>query len=292
VTQIVRLVRNTASLRKEGMQAMLKEYFAGELKPVVRRELNRLNTSVNKKVLASLNTTLQNFNADSLLTAEEKKAMVDMTTDEIIERLKRSALGEKLLTGLGDKAQAVFDELGKRYEIVGKKATESFRKHSRKWATFFALLLALALNIDSIHIANTYIKNESARQAVIAQNEAFIEDYNTLAKTLEEEQGQETFTREELEQAFQDSREQLALVQGAGFPIGWSYFPHSYFEGKDGSSLDYQQRNTAPGWITWGLGVLLTGALAGLGGPFWYDMVARISRTVQSTRAAADKPEG
>jgi len=306
VTQIVRLFRNTFVVRKEGMQEMLNEYFTQELKPVVDRELNRLKDRVTDQIAAEVGTLAgklgvkllptsndpQSPKAHPLYTTEELEKLTDETTEDMIERLKRSDMGKKLLQNLGDKAQAVFDELGKRYEIVGKKATESFRNKSRSWATGIALVLALAVNIDSIHIANTYLKNEGSRQAVIAQKDAFVEDYNALAKTLEQEQGKETFTKEELEQAFKDSREQLNTVTSAGFPIGWSYFPHSYFQKEGVASTDFQNRNTFLGWLTWLLGVLLTGVLAGLGGPFWYDVVAGVSRVVQSTRAAAKKPEG
>ena len=132
------------------------------------------------------------------------------------------------------------------------------------------------------------------RQAVIAQKDAFVEDYNALAETLENEKVKDSFTKAELEKAFKDSREQLNVVTSSGFPVGWSYFPYSYFEGtKDNSRLsqDFKNRDNPWGWFTWVLGILLTTALAGLGGPFWYDVVARISRAVQSVRAAAGKPD-
>ncbi|HUG33448.1 MAG TPA: hypothetical protein VMJ90_01665 [Anaerolineales bacterium] len=292
VAQVVQRIRNTAKLRREGLQDMLNEFFDKEFKPVVERELNRLTTTAGEKVAASLKDTLAKFNASPLLDKIKAEGLGDMSTEEITERLKRSGLGEELLTKLGNQAQAVFEEMGKRYEVIGKKATESFRQGSKVWTTVIALVVALVLNVDSIYIANTYIKSENSRQVIIAQNDSFIEDYNTLSKTLEEEQGRESFTREELEQAFQDSREQIESVRNAGFPIGWSYFPHAYFQGERGSSADFQERNTAVGWFSWVLGIALTILLAGMGGPFWYDVVSGVSRAVKNTHAAAKKQEG
>lgn len=295
VTSIVRLIKNTATVRREGLKKMLEEYFAAEFKPVIQRELNRLKKGVDEKVTAELEAALNQYDISIEVNKAEAEQLADLATDELLERLKRSNLGQKLLTDLGDQAQAIFDELGKRYEVVGKKATESFRVNSKKWATGIALALALVVNIDSIYIANTYINNASLTQAVIAQKDAFVEDYNALVRTLEEEEDKETFTKEQLKQAFSDSQEQLKVVTGSGFPLGWSYFPHSYFQGAAskewGKSQDFQNRANLLGWLSWITGVLITAVLAGQGGPFWYDVVASISRIVQSTRAAAKKPE-
>jgi hypothetical protein len=295
VTQIVRVIKNTAEVRREGLKNMLTEYFNSEFKPVVQRELNRLTTTVDANVVKGLGEALATYNCSSEISKAEQEMLVDISTEELLERLKRSGYGQKLLTDLGDKAQAVFDELGKRYVVVGYKFTESFRKNSMVWATAIALVLALVINIDGIYISNAYINNAALSQAVIAQKDAFVADYNTLSKKLEKEKGKDSFTKSELEQAFKDSREQLKVVTGAGFPVGWSYFPHAFFKGDTreewGSSQDFKNRNNCWGWFTWVLGILITGGLAGLGGPFWYDFVAGISRVVQSTRAAAKQPE-
>ncbi len=58
VTQIVRLLKTTAKLRRKGLQDMLTVYFNNELNPVVKRELNR----VNKKVTSDVSTKLSIIN--------------------------------------------------------------------------------------------------------------------------------------------------------------------------------------------------------------------------------------
>jgi len=229
-----------------------------------------------------------------LFSVEELEKLVDMSTEEITERLKRSQMGQKLLEELGDKANTVFEELGKQYELVGKKFTKSFREHARWWATGVALVLAFALNIDTIFIAKTYISNEGMRQAVIAQRDSLEEGYTTLTEKFAQEQDKAEITREEFEQAFADTQEQLDIFTSAGFPIGWSYFPHSAvkkvsfwnieFVKPAELSKEYQDRNNSPGWWLWVAGCILTGLLAGLGGPFWYDMVAGISNAVKGVR--------
>ena len=284
VTQIVRLFRNTAKVRQAGLQEMLKDYYDNELKPVVERELQRLKSTAGTSVVKRLNTELQKFNSSVQLSNAKREQLVEMTTDEITERLKRTKLGEQLLINLGDKAQDVFNELGKRYEVVGKKATESFRTKSKYWAFGVAIFVAFALNVDSLYIANTYIKNEGMRQAVIAQKESLEQGYTTLNEKLVQEQEKTEITKEEFEAAFGDAKEQLDIFTSAGFPIGWAYYPHACAKAPE--TPDCQTRGTNIGFVMWFLGCALTGLLAGLGGPFWYDVVRGISRTVQTAKDA------
>lgn len=289
VTQIVSLVKNTAKVRRQGLQDMLTEYFRSDFVPVVDRELSRLKKTVDEGVTEELGSLLGKFKPSMVFNKVQVEGLVNMTTTELLEQIKRSDFGQKMLKDLGDKANEVFDELGKRYEVIGNKFTESFRKESAKWAFGIALILALLLNVDSIFVVTSYVNNASLSQSVIAQKDAFVNDYNALEEQLAIDGSKQVFTKEDLEQAFEDSRVQLTTVTTAGFPIGWSYFPHSYFQEEHRSSADFQTRNTFLGWVSWLAGILITAALAGLGGPFWYDAVASVTRVVQGTRAAAKK---
>lgn len=286
VTQIVRFLRNTAELRSAELKKMLKEFFDRELQPVVQRELNRMKKKIGDKVASELVETTKNLNWAGLFDQNQLAKDIEVSTEELTERLKRSTLGQKLLTELGDQAQAVFNELGRRYEVVGDRFSESFRKYSWYWSTGVALVLAVVFNIDSVHIMDSYLRNEGMRQDVIAQRDAFVQDYNALTESLEKEQGK-SVTKEELEQAFNDSREQLDVLTTVGFPVGWSYFPHSGFY--EEGSKDFERRNNFGGWVAWIVGIVLTAGLAGLGAPFWYDAVTGISRIAQRARAV-NKP--
>lgn len=281
VTQIVRFMRNTAKLRRSELQEMLTVYFNEELKPVVMRELNRVNKKVDSDVSTKLTEAAKEFSESELFDEVELAKLIEVSTDELTERLKRSTLGQKLLTELGDEAQTIFDELGRRYEVVGDKFTESFRKYSRRWATVVALILALAVNIDSIHIAKSYIRNESLREGTVAQMDAIVAKYDAKVASLDDAGGEGT--RAALEQSLIDNREQIESLTSIGFPIGWSYFPHAGWQHRP--PKDFERRNDFGGWVMWFLGILLTAVLAGLGSPFWYDTVTGISRVAQRARA-------
>jgi hypothetical protein len=288
---------------------MLDDYLTTELKPVVDREIARLKNTASGTLAAGMGTLVDKLATKlpslappagntplppnhPLFTMEELKKLADLSTDEMVERLKRSEMGEKLLTELGDKAQAVFDELGKRYEAVGVKFTKSFREHSRVWATIVALIVAFALNVDTIFIADTYMKNEGIRQAVIAQKDSLEQGYKAVQKQFEDDANKKEVSKEEFEQAFSDAKGQLDIFTSAGFPVGYSYYPYACAKHPD--NLDCKERSlptvilggkiSISGTLIWFVGCILTGLLAGLGGPFWYDVVGRISRTVQNVR--------
>jgi hypothetical protein len=284
VTQIVRLGQNLLKLRNAGLQQMLAEYFTQELKPVVERELNRLKTDLKDNVAEQVRQQAGALSVELPFRREELAHLTEVSTEELIERLKRSPLGKSLLESLGNKANSVFAELGTRYEIVGNRFSQNFRENSRLWTTILALAVAFLLNVDSLYIVDTYVKNEGMRQAVIAQKESLEDGYTSLSTKLQEDSAKDSITKEEFEQAFGDTKNELDVFTSAGFPIGLAYFPHACFQNPAFS--DCGQRS----YLFWGIGCILTGLLAGLGAPFWYDAVTGLSRTIQTVRAER-KPE-
>ena len=284
VTQVVRLMQQASKLRNNLLQEMLKEYFAQELTPVINRELSRLKNDLKDEVAAEVSQKARALSARLPFTDEELVALTDVSTEELLERLKRSSVGRQLLENLGSKAQVVFNELGKRYEIVGNRFTAIFRYKSRLATTGIAVIVAFVLNVDSLYVIDTYIKNESMRQAVISQKESLEAGYMTLSTSLDQDSSKDSITRAEFEQAFGDAKAQLDVFTSAGFPVGFSYFPYACVQ--DAGSSDCKQRNL----LLWIVGCIMTGLLAGLGAPFWYDAVTGISRAIQTMRAEK-KPE-
>jgi hypothetical protein len=267
---------------------MLAEFWEQELQSVITREFARLQSKVGSQVSSRLSDLPDQLKNTQLFGQEEFAKLVDVSTEELTERLKRSQLGRRLLAELGDDAQPIFDELGRRYEVVGDRFTESFRQHSRWWATGVALVLALAVNIDSIHIANSYIRSQTLRKGAIAQMDAIVANYEAQVAAVDDTEG--PVSKETLRKAISESREQVLALTTIGFPIGWSYFPHAGL--KAGKSVDFERRNNPGGWLMWVFGIVLTGILAGLGAPFWYDTVTGISRVVQRARVARKPGSG
>ena len=278
VTTLVSLIQSALKVRRNVMKEMLDEYYQQELAPVIERELIRIKGGVDEKT----GTQFKKLVAETKLFSDvELENLVEATTSEITERLKRSKLGAELMTKLKDKADAVFDAFGERYEAVGLKFTNSFRNTSRWWATGIAFLLALVINIDAFFIMDSYIQNQGLREAIIAQRDTFEQDYKDAQQLFDSQK--DTITKEEFEAAFTDSQGQIDTLTSVGLPIGWSYFPHAGL--MNPKSEEFTSKAGDPqAWVFWVIGILLTSGLAGLGGPFWYDTVSGISKAADVAR--------
>ena len=285
VTEIVQLIQKLAKTRNKVLQQMLKEYFEKKFEPAIKSEFNKLKMDANftKGISDKLESTVKEVTDAKLFDEGELASLVEVSTEELTEKLKHSDFGEKLLENLGDKAQNVFDEIGHQYEVFGNKFTKMFRNKSKTLSIIVAFLLALLVNIDSVRIIDSYIKDESMRQSVIAQKDAIVDNYDALVTTLDDDNEKNDVTQEQLEQAFNSTQKQLDALMGSGFPIGWAYFPHSMLLGT--KSANSQTNPGVVKWVTWVFGVLLTGLLAGQGAPFWYDIIAGLSRVTQKKRA-------
>lgn len=282
VTQIVSFIHKSTKLRSKQFHKLLSEFFNDEVMPVIEREVGKYEVKVDEAVASELAQRGKELTKTDLFTEKELTELLQATSGEVTDRIAKSVFGQKLKERLGAEADVIITQLGKRYEVVSEKFRDSFREHSRAWATAVALVLALVINIDSIRIANSYIGNATLTQSVIAQQDAFVDGYTTLTTSLDAEGDKDSISPDELEQAFNKSRQEVDRLSSAGFPIGWTYFPHSGIDKAD--SNEFQRQNNTSGWLMWGLGVLLTGVLTGLGAPFWYDAVTGIARFTARVR--------
>ena len=167
-----------------------------------------------------------------------KLSKVQLSTEDLLAGLKKTQMGDDIVKVFGDEADKVFDTLGKRYEAIGARFTESFRKRSQLWTTIVALVLAVVLNIDSIFILDSYIKDESLRQGIIAQMDVIVDQYTTTIATIPDD---DNVTKETLQQSVDSTKAQVALLKSSGFPIGPSYFPHDCFIEDDDKTAAFEQ---------------------------------------------------
>lgn len=279
VSQIVTIIQNFFKLRSAEFQKMISEFFDKELVPEIIHRLSITKKSVKSEMVK----TIEKLDKSHIFIENELASLVDLSTEELKVRIKRSEFGKAVHAELGDLYTETLDRLGLRYEAVCKKFTESFRSHSRRWTTGVAFVLALAVNIDSIHVMDSYIKNQNIRQNVTGQADFFMEEYNSLISSIESNSAKNSITKEDLKNGFQKTREKTAILANSGFPVGWNSFPYSYFSRN--AISDFNSKNNPGGWIMWIFGIILTGMLAGLGAPFWYDTVAGMSQIVRNIKA-------
>ncbi len=210
------------------------------------------------------------------------------------------------------------------YVAEGERALAIARKNVEKWfndamdrlsglykrkvqkASFLAgLLLAIFLNIDSIGIAVALWREPTLRQTIVMQAEAYIQQQSQGA----EEEGMPVVSPVITIKALQDQLRDLTL------PVGWvseplprqgipcaPYSASAYAE--DGSpthimgiplgQVCYPLRNVPPlnaeqwvGWLVKALGMVLSGAAAAQGAPFWFDILKKFV----NIRSSGPKPD-
>lgn len=209
------------------------------------------------------------------------------------------------------------------YVAEGERALAVARQNVEKWfndamdrlsglykrkvqtASFLVgLLLAIFLNIDSIGIAIALWRDPTLRQTIVAQAEAYVQQQSQGA-----EEEMPVVSPVITVKALQDQLRDLTL------PVGWVGDPlprqgvtcHPYSAStyaEDGSSIHimgipfgevcYPLVNVPPlkaeQWVEWlvkVLGMVLSGAAAAQGAPFWFDILKKFV----NIRSSGPKPD-
>jgi len=233
VTQIVNLGRRLRGVRQANMKRMLKEYFEQELGPVVDRELKRLSDRVGETARAALVDAAGQTAVDEIFPHDEKRMHV--SAEELVEQLKRSSVGKKVHAELNDGADRVFDELGKRWDQLGKRFTEEYRARSRVFSTIVAIVLAVVVNIDSWFILDAYLTDRHLAESVTAQLDQITTAANSV---ITETPGDSAVNFAALQAELEATRDQVAGLAVAGFPIGPEQFPHACFLDDPSQGID------------------------------------------------------
>ncbi len=182
----------------------------------------------------------------------------------------------------------------------------AYKRKAQLTAFLIGLALALILNVDSINAATSLWREPTLRQAIIAQ----VKDL-TAAQTTIPSTNSDTSTVGAI-LTIPVLQKQL---QALNFPFGWTSGPVEYNQsiacdlaaastfdetGNPIRLLGIHIRNTCvplvnalpfnwnslSGWITKLLGLLITGAAAAQGAPFWFDILKKFI----NVRGTGEKP--
>jgi hypothetical protein len=126
-----------------------------------------------------------------------------------------------------------------------------YRSWSQIWTCVLALVIAVALNVDTIRIAERLGDNTALRATVVKQAE----------KTAAEEE-------EEPKEVGENTEDALGQIKALNLPILW---------GEDNDNVTV---NTAIGW-------LITFLALSLGAPFWFDALSKLAHL----KTTGKKPE-
>lgn len=152
-----------------------------------------------------------------------------------------------------DKAQSYLESW---FNSSMERVSGRYRSHTQIWIFALAFALSIALNANTIDIANHLYRAKAERELIVAQAKSTGE--TGLAKD-------------------SSLQQQMAEVQALdmNLPLGWNAPPPSWQRGED-------NRHVVIWWARALLGWLMTTCAITLGAPFWFDLLNKLV-TIRST---------
>ena len=166
------------------------------------------------------------------------------------EALRRAATAEQLLDEFRASIERWFDAQMER--ISGW-----YKRNTQYWLLGLGLLLAVAINADSLHVVRTLYADDAARDSVVAAATKIVE--------AESQAGQQAEIPEQLGPALDAVAARIQSdaqsLDQAGIPVGWDQV----------SSDDsvYQWAWRVAGW-------LITALMLSFGSQFWFDVLNKL----------------
>ncbi len=161
-------------------------------------------------------------------------------------------------------------DLAQWYDDAMDRLSGKYKRYSQLVAIVSGLVIAVALNVDSIRIANALWQSESLRQQTVTAAEAF--------------QMPDTPVGDKAEQALKNNVDTLFKLD---LPIGWltpyTFQKQQTAKGPDGTAVEQAATGVfhyfkGAGWggvLLAIVGWLITGLATSLGAPFWFDTLQR-----------------
>ncbi len=145
-----------------------------------------------------------------------------------------------------------------------------YRRRTQWGVLIIAAIVSVALNVDSIAIANHLARSKGAREALVARAATYLKENDrpsTSAATQADTTVASVQARADSTQAV--LRRQVADLQSLDIPLGWSYVAHAPGNAPAADTTGW-------GILTKIFGLLVTTFAVSLGAPFWFDLLKRV----------------
>ena len=215
--------------------------------------------------LALLDMAARGPRTDAVSSDPESTRISLESIRQNVENLGNPAVQRVVLTAL-DTAQGDLNQAQANLEAwydSGMDRVSGWYKRSSQWVIFWiGLGMAIALNINTITIADYLAHNDVARQALVAQAEAATKDPAYPSRGYSQVQSQ---------------------LSSLDLPIGWGKSRQGYQAVEQDNGLWGSVFGPLFGW-------LLTALAAMLGAPFWFDILNKVM-VIRSTVKPHEKSQ-
>lgn len=175
---------------------------------------------------------------------------------------------DTLLLGIEEKADQTVDavtEARRRMEGWFNNGMErlvgAYKRRVQIMAIIAGILIAVVLNADTIAIINKLWTDPLVRDALVARAAQSVDEADASTTTPDTESNETPDTESTQAPTRQDVTENVQQLEGLSIPLGWS------------------QENipaNANGWLVKICGLLVSGAAAAQGAPFWFDLMRKL----------------
>ena len=145
-----------------------------------------------------------------------------------------------------------------------------YRRRTHYWLLLIGVLSTLALNVNSITIAQHLARSKAARELVVGRAEALTAESAGAART-----ATPATPPADVDAARANLQARLAALESLNLPLGWDRLPPM-----SGAPVSWFMQQL--------VGLLLTTLAISLGAPFWFDALNKVM-TVRTTGAGKEK---
>lgn len=217
---------------------------------------------------------------------------------QFVQQLANTPIGDQLAARKAGLEQRLV-EISAAFERYSEGMHTLFTRRAGIYSALGGIGLAAFINVDGALLAERLFKDAALAQKVVVQlSDEELRKFMDAEKELVAKC--QTGTEAEKEQCIVDGLAKNTLtsgqasLEGLGLPIGRAYFP--FCEGAGGTALVDDRckgRENPSGvknsimWflcnlvteagLAWLLSIIVTGALIGLGAPFWYDLYKKLA---------------
>jgi hypothetical protein len=194
------------------------------------------------------------------------------------------------------------------YNAAMDRASGWYKKYTQTILLVLGLLMAMAFNVDSVHVSKVLWFDRDARQGMVDAASQYMKDHpgpptkgdvapvvatpndappaSNDAAPAAPTNGQVPFDAKDLKRRLQDTTEQFnAVTSGALLPVGWkgSYKNNLKYLWANKEAGSWRVLELFPGW-------LITALAISLGAPFWFDLLNKFM-VVRSTVKPSEKSQ-
>ncbi len=160
------------------------------------------------------------------------------------------------------------------YDRSMDRVTGWYKRYAQKWLLGLSLILAVACNVDTVHIIQALSTDPKLLAAMVDQALTTTKSQPPQPSTTSS-QG----TTDVMNQLFSKASDAMTNLTSASVPIGWSKPQREYL--------------CDPGHLISALlGWVVTGLAASLGAPFWFDTLQRFVNIRNNGRSPDEKDIG